>query len=111
MEVEEWYVGKSPGYVEATKKFVESFGDDADLDNDVEPDHSNPDDDPNTRRIARDAVADFIHALHPQDATYFVDDAFAALSTQRENDRIDDDAQYGHLNEYGEPRDQNNEEN
>jgi hypothetical protein len=110
VELDDWYEGKSPEYVEAVEKFVETFGDDADLENDVESSSSSPDEDPHAMEIARGAVADFICRLHPKDATNFTDDAYAALRAQQEIDQQDDDDKYGHLNEYGEPTDQNNED-
>lgn len=104
MDLPEWYEGKSPAYVECVDKFVEQFREDAVLEEDVQPDTTDPDDNPEQREAKRQAVAEFIYKAFPDDARNFQDDAFAALVIQRKLDAEDDENQYGHLDEYGEPR-------
>lgn len=104
MDLPEWYEGKSAAYIECVDKFVEQFGEDADLEKELEADPADPDDNPAEREAKRQAVAEFVYRAFPADAQSFPDDALAALMTQRQLNAEDDELQYGHLDEYGEPR-------
>lgn len=103
MNDSEWYDKKSSDYVRAVNEFVMSFGEDADLENDVRPDPSIPEDDPERRAIEREAIVSSISKAYPEESKSLHDDCLAALTIKREVDQKEDDNMYGDLNEYGEP--------
>lgn len=109
-DLPEWYEGKSAAYVHCVEQFVELFGEDADLENDVKPDPSDPDDNPSERDAKRQAVTDFIYSAFRNDAGSFQDDALAALISQRKLDAEDDEIRYGYLDQDGQPRAQSDNE-
>jgi len=112
MDLPDWHVGKSGAYVECVDKFVEQFGEDADLEKDLEAESDDPEgEDLELRETKRQVVAEFIQRAFPDDAHSFQDDALAALIFQREIFAEDDRIQYGHLDEYGESRIRPNEDN